>query len=222
MTKSQILCTHKRMEIEIAVLGLINSHPPFLSAETAASTRATGDAIQTIISEHLGELLGDLCAEYFPKFPRRAMGDLAFRDTDGLYYAVDVKTHRAGTQFSMPNLTSAKRLARFYERDTNYFAVLIVKYTAEATEVIVEKVCFVPIEWLSWQCLTIGALGWGQVQIADANVIDINEGYSRKAWMIELCDSMLQFYPKEVEKIITHRIDYFEGVREEWEEKAGA
>ena len=29
----------------------------------------------------------------------------------------------------------------------------------------VQKVHFVPIEFLSWDCLTIGALGWGQIQI---------------------------------------------------------
>lgn len=80
---------------------------------------------------------------------------------------------------------------------------------------------FIPIEFLSWECLTIGALGWGQIQIANANFVTVNEAYSRKKWMIELCDVMLEFYPKEVLKI-DKRIAYFQRVKQEWEGKAEA
>ena len=146
------------------------------------------------------------------------MADLAFTDTDGLYYVVDVKTHRLETHFNMPNLTSVERLARFYEDDKNHFVVLMVQYTAAGTKVKVKKVHFVPIEFLSWNCLTVGALGWGQIQIANANVIHINEGYSRKQWMIELCAVMLEFYPREIGKI-GERIKYFERVKQRWEKK---
>ena len=71
----------------------------------------------------------------------------------------------------MPNLTSVERLARFYEDDQNYFVLLLIAYTMSDVHVNVERVHFVPIEFLSWQCLTIGALGWGQIQIANANNI---------------------------------------------------
>lgn len=70
-----------------------------------------------------------------------------------------------------------------------------------------------PIEFLDWGCLTVGALGWGQIQIANSNRIDVRPHYSRKRWMLELCDVMLEFYPKEVGKIQT-RIEYFERVKE--------
>lgn len=146
------------------------------------------------------------------------MADLAFTDQDGFYYVVDVKTHRLDTKFNMPNLTSVERLARFYEDDRNYFAVLIVEYTLEETKVKAKQVHLIPIEFLAWDCLTIGALGWGQIQIANANIIHVNEGYSRKNWMIELCEVMLDFYPKEIGKI-HERIDYFKRVQQYWETK---
>ena len=117
----------------------------------------------------------------------------------------------------MPNLTSVERLARFYEDDNNYFVVLMVKYAVSGNRVEVERVHFVPIEFLSWDCLTIGALGWGQIQIANANIINIRESYSRKRWMIELCDVMLEFYPKEIGKI-NDRVDHFQQVKRQWEE----
>jgi hypothetical protein len=219
MSKSLIFYTEKFKAIQKAIVRLLNSQPDFLSARTAASTRAVGDAIQTILSEQFQSLLGGLCVEYSADFARRAMADLAFTDRDGFYYVVDVKTHRLETHFNMPNLTSVERLARFYEDDKNYFVLLIVRYAIEGTKVKVRKAHFIPIEFLSWDCLTVGALGWGQIQIANANVINVNEGYSRKKWMIELCDVMLEFYPKEIGKI-QDRIDYFKRVKQQWEKKS--
>jgi hypothetical protein len=146
------------------------------------------------------------------------MADLAFTDTDGLYYRVDVKTHRKEVGFHMPNLTSVERLARFYGDDKNYFVVLFISYSIEGTKVRAEEVHFVPIEFLSWKCLTIGAIGWGQIQIANSNNIIVHVQYPRKAWMLELCDTLFRFYPKEIRKI-NERIDHFKRIKAFWEAK---
>lgn len=111
-----------------------------------------------------------------------------------------------------------ERLARFYESDANVFSLLLIKYAVEGTSVDVSEVVFCPIEFLDWSCLTVGALGWGQIQIANANNIHVNENYSRKQWMLQMCDAKLEFYPKEIGKI-QDRIEYFNGVRKSWETK---
>ena len=218
MSQSQIFNATKHKQLERKIVALLNEQPDFLSSRTASSPRAVGDAIQTILAERFQSLLGNLAGEYLSEFARRSMADLAFTDKEGFYIVVDVKTHRLETSFNMPNLTSVERLARFYEDDRNYFAVLMVKYSIQGTRVVVKKAHFVPIEFLAWNCLTIGALGWGQIQIANANVVNINEGYSRKKWMLELCDVMLEFYPKEIGKI-GERIDYFKRIKDRWESK---
>lgn len=218
MKKSLIFNTDKYKIIEDDIVKLINSQPDFLSVRTVDSTRAVGDAIQTIISDNFRSLLGDLCADYSAQFARRSMADLAFTDNNGFYYIIDVKTHRLETQFNMPNITSVERLTRFYEDDNNYFVVLFASYTIRDVKVLIEKVHFIPVEFFSWNCLTIGALGWGQIQIANSNVININEGYSRKRWILELCDIMLEFYPREINKI-ENRINHFKRVKKEWESK---
>lgn len=212
---SQIFYTDAYKDIQLRVQELLNSHEEFLSPSTARSTRAVGDAIESILGGSLDIILGDLCKEYSVTFARRAMADLAFTDVDDFYYVVDVETHRTDTKFNMPNLTSVQRLARFYEDDANYFVLLIVSDHVEATQAIVTNVRFVPIEFLGWDCLTIGALGWGQVQIADSNFITVNPQYSRKEWMIELCDVLFEFYPKEIAKM-NDRMEYFRRVREFW------
>jgi len=126
--KSRLFYSDAYQTIETALKDFLNRQEDFLSPSTARSTRAFGDALEGILGQHFDRILGDWCAEYSADFARRAMADLAFSDVDGLYYVVDVKTHRADTKFSMPNLTSVERLARFYEDDRNYFVILLVRY----------------------------------------------------------------------------------------------
>lgn len=218
MPQSAIFHSDAYRQIQQRIVALLDAQPDFLTPRTAASPRAAGDAIQAILSEHFRSVLGEHCADYSAEFARRAMADLAFTDRDGFYCVVDVKTHRLETRFNMPNLTSVERLSRFYEDDRNYFVMLMIRYEVEGIKINVREALFVPIEFLSWECLTIGALGWGQVQIANANVIQVNQGYPRKRWMVELCDVMLQFYPRELEKI-GERIEHFKRLREFWDAK---
>jgi hypothetical protein len=217
--KSQIFYTNAYKKIEREIKDLLDKYPDFLSKDTAVSTRATGDAIQHILEGKFQDIIGKFSKEYSTGFARRAMADMAFTDKQDLYYIVDVKTHRLETKFNMPNLTSVERLARLYEDDKNYYIILMVAYNLISdSHIQIEKVYFLPIEFLSWKCLTVGALGWGQIQIANANNIVVNQGYSRKKWMLELCDILFEFYPQEIEKV-KDRIEYFKKVKKQWQAK---
>ena len=216
--QNPIFFTDEYRGIEAKVQTVLNTSSEFLSTRTAKSPRAVGDAVQEILGETFNEILGDLSDEFSATFARRAMADLAFKDKQGFYYIVDVKTHRTDTKFNMPNLTSVERLARFYEDDANYFTLLIVSYHITETKATITNVHFVPIEFLGWNCLTLGALGWGQIQIANSNRITINPQYSRRRWMLELCEELLEFYPREIMKI-GKRIEYLKKVQAIWEGK---
>lgn len=212
---SIIFTTDKYVAIQKKIKMFLNEADDYLSERTVSSPRAVGDAIQSILEDNFDKILKGYISEYSADFARRAMADVAFTDKNGCYHVVDIKTHRLDTHFNMPNLTSVERLARFYEDDKNHFVILMIAYAAEKNHVDVKRVHFVPIEFLSWECLTIGALGWGQIQIANSNRIEINPHYSRKKWMLELCDVMLSFYPKEITKIDS-RIEYFKRVKDRW------
>lgn len=201
-----------------AIREYINSLDGFLSPQTARSPRAVGDALESLVANEFETFLGDWCCEYSSEFARRAMADMAFTDVEGIYSVIDVKTHREDTRFNMPNLTSVERLARFYESDNNVFSLILIKYSVDGTDLEVSDVLFSPIEFLDWECLTVGALGWGQIQIANSNNIITVPQQSRKEWMLQLCDVMMEFYPREIGKI-TERIQRFERVREYWENK---
>ena len=183
------------------------------------SPRAMGDTVQDVIGELLPNCLPDgVVSEFSADFARRAMADVAFTDVDNNYYLIDIKTHNTTTAFNMPNLTSVHRLARFYEDDRNYFVILLIEYAVEEGRLTFTGAHFIPIEHLQWSCLTIGALGWGQIQIANANIIHVDRSSTRAQWMLSLCDALDIFYPKEIAKI-SERLDYFKSVRAFWESK---
>lgn len=209
-----------RIAIEEGIKNTLNKHCDFLTDATASSTRAAGDGIEHIISKHFQSILGDWCVDYSDSFARRAMADLAFRTKDENYCLMDVKTHRTSASFSMPQLTSVERLTRLYEGDENVFCLIMVKYDVRDLRITVSDVLFVPIEFLDWRCLTIGALGWGQIQISNSNNIFLAKNPSRKEWMVRLCDQVLAFYPKEIGKIQS-RITRFEEIRRYWLAKPG-
>jgi hypothetical protein len=219
MKTSQLFYTDAYKAMQEKTRDTLNIQTDFLTTRTARSPRAAGDAIENILQEEFKSILGsEIVKDYTSDFARRAIGDLAFEDHDGFYYLVDVKTHRSDTDFNMPNLTSVQRLAKLYSDDKNYFCLLLVGYSVEAIKVTVEKVQFVPIEFLSWSCLTLGALGWGQIQLANSNRVTIEDKKPRKEWMLELCDRVLEFYPEEILKI-NERIAYFEEVKKFWQAK---
>lgn len=205
-------------EFEQNLLRLLNDSDDF-NKRIVSSPRAVGDTVQEIIGEQLLNCLPeDIVKDYNDSFARRAMADLAFYDNDGNYFMIDIKTHNKNTSFNMPNLTSVERLARFYEDDKNFFVILLVEYSTKENSIIFERVSFVPIEKFLWDCLTIGALGWGQIQIANANIINVDRELTRKSWMLQLCDALDIFYPKEILKI-EKRIDRFAKVRTFWESR---
>lgn len=184
-----------------------------------ASPRIIGDTAQEIIENCFKEgIPSNIGTAIQKKFARRSMADMAFVDIFNNYVIVDVKTHNIDTVFNMPNLTSVKRIASLYEDDENYFSLLIAKYTTVKNRAEFLDIVFIPIEHLSWDCLTIGALGWGQIQIADAKNIKTDRKQTRKSWMISLCDALAIFYPKELLKI-NERIEEFRKIRRFWENK---
>lgn len=174
-----------------------------------SSPRSVGDAVQEYLANYgLKRVLKSYGIDINTEFGRRSMEDMAFKDADDNYYAVDVKTHNLDTDFNMPNLISVKRLATFYANDDkNYFCILIVSYHTDSNELTFTGCDFKPIESFDWGCLTLGALGWGQIQIANANKIIFTPVASRKTWMLKLCDKLAAFYDAEISKI---------GVRKTW------
>lgn len=206
--------SHKILEI------LNRDAQSIVSVNSMSSPRSIGDAVQEFLAHKgLAEALSKIGISHIDSdFSRRSMEDIAFEDNNGNYYAVDVKTHNLSTQFNMPNLISVRRIANFYRNDSNTFCILIVSYKVVDNKLEYGECYFAPIEAFSWDCLTLGALGWGQIQIANANNLQFNQIVSRKQWMLDMCDRLELFYNEEIGKIV-ERKDWFSTIRKEWENK---
>ncbi len=206
--------------IETSILNVLNQNAQHLLEGAALnSPRSIGDAVQEFMSSKgLSAALQSLTIDIKSDFTRRSMEDIAFEDKNGNYFAVDVKTHNEGTDFNMPNLISVRRLAEFYKNDNNTFCILLVAYKIENGIINYHKCYFRPIESFKWNCLTIGALGWGQIQIANANKIYIDTQQDRKTWMLTLCDLLQQFYDTEIGKIEVRKT-WFSEMSKYWQNK---
>lgn len=193
-----------------------------VTGSSLSSPRAVGDAVQDYLGEiGLTTILSNYGIDVSSEFGRRAMEDMAFKDTNGNYYAVDVKTHNIDTDFNMPNLISVKRLATFYKNDdNNNFCILIVSYKVVDGKIEYQNCHFKRIESFNWSCLTLGALGWGQIQIANANNLIFNPDNNtlRKSWMLALCEKLFVFYDEEISKI-GERKTWFNSIKTYWENK---
>ena len=219
MNNSSVFSQQNLQLIEENLKELLNTCKDFDNARIIQSPRAVGDTVQEILEEKMYSCFPEgSIKEFNGSFARRAMADVAFTDSSDNYFVVDIKTHNKNTDFNMPNLTSVERLSRFYEDDKNFFVILMAEYKSYGSGIIFDSVKLFPIEHLKWDCLTIGALGWGQIQIANAKIINIDRSQKRKNWMINLCDELDLFYPKEIDKI-RNRIDHFSKIRAFWESK---
>ena len=209
-------------QTEKNVLQLLNTNGKNLVGKRSLSSpRAVGDAVQQFLSEDGGLkecIPQDRLNSFEADFERRSMEDMAFCDIDNNYYAVDCKTHNLSTAFNMPNLISVRRLANFYKNDANTFCILIVAYSIEEGRIDYKECHFKPIEAFSWDCLTIGALGWGQIQIANSNILKFSTKPNRKEWMLQLCSYLELFYDEEISKI-GERKNWFHDIKEYWKNK---
>jgi len=141
---SKLFLAENRQKIENTVINLLNGNQ-LMNYNTVNSPRAVGDAVQGFLEKNISQCLpNDLVTKINTSFARRSMADLAFEDTTGNYYVVDIKTHNLTTSFNMPNLTSVERLARFYGDSKNYFVLLLVSYTIQNEQLLFKECLFVP------------------------------------------------------------------------------
>ncbi len=203
-------CIYKHIEDTLGKH--FNSQPHVLEDK---EPRAIGSFVEKLIADNFKTLV--ITEEYTISVNRKSMADISYRDKKNNYYAIDIKTHRLNdSSFNMPNLISIKRLSKFYEESSlNHFMILKVDYNTTDSGIKIKNVTYNPIEFYAWECLRIGALGWGQIQIANANSIRIEKN-TRKNWMVELCNQALKHYQDEINKIENTRRKYFCEAKVSW------
>ena len=132
------------------------------------------------------------------KGTRKSIGD--FLLNNDLQKPVNVKSNNIDKNNYSPNIISAKRLIKWLLDDGNelYFIFVNYKKTEHGIELIADS-GLVPVQHLSWDCLTIEAQGWGVIQMP--RPLKINPNQDKKGFFRGLRKAYEIYMAKELKKI---------------------
>jgi hypothetical protein len=132
------------------------------------------------------------------KGTKKSIGD--FLLNDDIQKPVNVKSNNVAKSNYSPNIISAKRLIKWLEQDGNQLFFIFVDYTK--TDKGVEVICdsnLIPVEHISWNCLTIEAQGWGVIQMSKP--LEIDKTQDLKGFFRGMKTAYEKFMDKETKKM---------------------
>jgi len=92
---------------------------------------------------------------------RKAVGDFMLADN----HAVNVKSNNVAKQNYSPNMISIKKMHKWVFDERNDLSFLFVDYEEDGDNLkILKESALIPIEHISWECLSIEAQGYGVIQ----------------------------------------------------------
>lgn len=92
---------------------------------------------------------------------RKAVGDFMLADN----HAVNVKSNNVAKQNYSPNMISIKKMHKWVFEDRNELSFIFVDYEERGNDLkILSESDLIPIEHISWDCLSIEAQGYGVIQ----------------------------------------------------------
>ena len=92
---------------------------------------------------------------------RKAVGDFMLTDT----HAVNVKSNNVAKQNYSPNMISIQKMHKWVFEDRHDLSFIFVDYEDDGGKLkILNKSAPIPIEQISWDCLSIEAQGYGVIQ----------------------------------------------------------
>ena len=94
---------------------------------------------------------------------RKAIGDFMLSDN----HAVNVKSNNVDKENYSPNMISIKKMHEWVFEERKELSFLFVDYSESGDELtILKETAAIPIEHISWDCLTIEAQGYGVIQMS--------------------------------------------------------
>lgn len=92
---------------------------------------------------------------------RKAVGDFMLADN----HAVNVKSNNVAKQNYSPNMMSIKKMHEWVFEERNELSFIFVDYEEVGDDLrILKESNLIPIEQISWDCLSIEAQGYGVIQ----------------------------------------------------------
>lgn len=118
-------------------------------------------------------------------------------------FHINIKSMDLNRSFHMPNLISADSLWRLLARGDHFMLLRIAHRDG-----IVQTWDLCNIQDISWDDLTLAALGAGQIQIRDGTKPLTMHGQDRTGWIAQWRQRMIEFYQHEHQKITRRLITW--------------
>ncbi len=94
-------------------------------------------------------------------------------------HAVNIKSNNLAKQNYSPNMISIKKMHEWVFEEGKKLSFIFVDYEAKSGAIaIAKKTELIPIEHISWECLTIEAQGYGVIQMPKP--LKVVEGQTKK------------------------------------------
>ena len=165
--------------------------------------RGIADIIEVKVSNIILKLKHQSIKESYEAKSKRSIEDVGLVTNDYDDVKIDIKTHDSESELSMPNLISISRLKKFYENDRNLLLYVFVKYINYGDSIQILHAQVKTVEQLNWDCLTIGNLGKGQLQVRNMDEISFQNHMTRNDWMERLSYDVVIYYQSLIKKIQT-------------------
>jgi hypothetical protein len=170
--------------------------------------RGIADVIEEIIIDKYKELMTFKLLE---RSGKKSPDDFGLF-VDGVTHWVDIKAHNLNGEFCMPNLTAIERLINIYDKSNLEMHYLIIDYVVSDGILTFKGIKHCQPHQISWDSLHVANLGLGQLQIKNMHKLIINKMQNEKEWYIKLCNQVVDFKYKTMEKA-------FDSI-DAWEDKA--
>ncbi|MBB6330985.1 hypothetical protein HNP24_001935 [Chryseobacterium sediminis] len=132
------------------------------------------------------------------KGTKKSIGDFLLEDK--INKPVNVKSNNIQKKNYSPNIISAKRLIEWLKQDSNelFFIFVDYKVTDKGLEIIKDS-GLIPVQHISWNCLTIEAQGWGVIQMCKA--LEVDEKQDLKGFLRGMKVAYEKYLSKEAKKV---------------------
>ncbi len=141
----------------------------------------TYNTIEKLIADQYGRTLGT----------RKAIGDFMLTDS----HAVNVKSNNVDKQNYSPNMISIKKMHEWVFEERHDLSFVFVNYKLQHGKLkIIKQSNPIPMEQISWDCLSIEAQGYGVIQMCRALEVVPNQTKS------EFYKGFLAAYGKYLQK----------------------
>ena len=181
------------------------------------SPRTTGDMLPKILATGLEDILEPHLKKFTITKTGKPMENYVLDGKDGFTYHINVTTNRI-EKSSSPNICAVSKLTTLYDESLDYkkvFVVLLVKYSGKDETDFIKDVTFLPVEYISWECLGLAALGQGQLQITRIKEQLTIQRIDRQEWMMDFASKQIYFYTEEAQKNLK-RVVESNKLRDRW------